>query len=50
MGANKPNTLISSITFGKGFGDLPDELAWLRPFVITGAFAVEFPTKEQQQQ
>jgi hypothetical protein len=44
VGANKPNTLIPSITLGKGFGVLPDELAWLRPFAITGAFAVEFPT------
>ena len=35
---------IPSITFGKGFGDLPDELSWLRPFAITGAVAVEFPT------
>src|SRR6516164_7130393 len=44
VGANKPNPLIPTITFGKGFGDLPDELAWLRPFAITGAVAVEFPT------
>ena len=42
--ANKPNALIPSITFGKGFGDLPDELSWLRPFAITGAVAMEFPT------
>ena len=42
--ANKPNALIPSITFGKGFGDLPDELSWLRPFAIIGAVAVEFPT------
>jgi hypothetical protein len=44
VGANKPNTLIPSITFGRGFGDLPDELAWLRPFGVTGAIALEIPT------
>jgi len=44
VGANSPNTLLPSITFGKGFGDLPDELAWLRPFGITGAFSAEIPT------
>jgi len=29
--------------FGKGFGDLPDTLAWLRPFGITGAVSLEHP-------
>jgi hypothetical protein len=27
----------------KGLGDLPDSLAWLRPFGITGAFTLEHP-------
>src|SRR5215510_15603455 len=31
------------IFFGKGFGDLPDNLAWLRPFGITGAVTLEHP-------
>jgi hypothetical protein len=29
------------VFFGEGFGDLPDCLAWLRPFAITGAFVDE---------
>jgi hypothetical protein len=45
VGANKPDTLTPAVTFGKGFGDLPDGLAWLRPFGITGAIAAEFPTR-----
>jgi hypothetical protein len=45
VGANKPNSLIPSITFGKGFGDLPDELSGLRPFAITGAVAVGVPNE-----
>jgi hypothetical protein len=43
VGANKPDTLLPSITFGKGFGDLPDQLAWLRPFAVTGAVSLEMP-------
>src|SRR5262249_8627291 len=30
--------------FGKGFGDLPDGLSWLRPFGITGAITLDHPT------
>jgi hypothetical protein len=26
------------IFFGKGFGDLPDSLSWLRPFFVTGSW------------
>jgi hypothetical protein len=29
--------------FGKGFGDLPDSLSWLRPFAVTAAFVDEVP-------
>lgn len=43
VGANTPNTLTPALTFGKGFGDLPDTLAWLRPFGIVGAAALEVP-------
>jgi hypothetical protein len=43
VGGYGPNTLQPSITFGKGFGDLPDSLRWLRPFAITGAIAPDFP-------
>ena len=43
VGANKPDTIVPAITFGKGFGDLPDQLAWLRPFAVTGAVSLEIP-------
>ena len=43
IGANQPNTLESGIFFGKGFGDLPDRLSWLRPFAMTGALTLEHP-------
>ena len=43
MGADEPNSTSPGVFFGKGFGDLPDGLAWLRPFAITGAFVDELP-------
>jgi hypothetical protein len=46
-GAGAPDftTLTPSFDFGKGFGDLPDSLPWLRPFALTGNLGIEFPTK-----
>lgn len=41
--ANKPDIIQPGIFFGKGFGDLPDGLAWLRPFAVTGAVTLEHP-------
>src|SRR5262249_31282083 len=35
IGAGNPDTLQPGIFFGKGFGDLPNGLSWLRPFAIT---------------
>src|SRR5262249_48490356 len=43
VGASNPDTLLPSIFFGKGFGDLPNSLSWLRPFAITGAVTFEHP-------
>lgn len=38
-------TLTPTFAFGKGFGDLPDSLAYLKPFALTGNLGVDFPTK-----
>jgi hypothetical protein len=43
VGTNAPDSITPGIFFGKGFGDLPDSLAWLRPFGITGAVSLEHP-------
>ncbi|MES5487473.1 hypothetical protein QMZ05_32405 [Bradyrhizobium sp. INPA03-11B] len=43
IGADAPDTIQPGIFFGKGFGDLPDELSWLRPVAITGAVVNEVP-------
>ena len=43
VGANGPDTIQPGLFFGKGFGDLPDYFAWLRPFAVTGAIVDEVP-------
>jgi hypothetical protein len=43
VGANTPDLITPGVFFGKGFGDFPDSLAWLRPFGITGAVSLEHP-------
>jgi hypothetical protein len=47
LGAPDFTTLSPLIDFGKGFGDLPDSLPWLRPFAVTGNLSLDFPTKTQ---
>lgn len=43
VGTDAPSTIQPGIFFGKGFGDAPDSLAWLRPFAVTGAVIDEVP-------
>ena len=43
VGADAPNTIQPGVTFGKGLGDLPDSLLWLRPFAVTGSIVDEEP-------
>jgi hypothetical protein len=45
VGAPDFTTLSPTFDFGKGFGDLPDSLPWLRPFALTGNIAVNFPAQ-----
>jgi hypothetical protein len=46
IGASRPDTLAPGVFFGKGLGDAPDALAWLRPFAITGAVTLEHPMSD----
>jgi hypothetical protein len=39
------STLTPALYFGKGLGDLPDALEWLKPVAVTGTFGVAFPTR-----
>jgi hypothetical protein len=45
VGADSFSTFTPAFFFGKGFGDLPDSLAFLKPFAITGTLGVTFPTR-----
>jgi len=47
VGADEFSTLTPSIFFGKGFGDLPESVALVRPFAVTGAVGVDFPTESR---
>jgi hypothetical protein len=44
IGADSFSTWASGIFFGKGFGDLPEVLRFLKPFAITGLVGIEIPT------
>ena len=45
LGQSDFTTLTPTFDFGKGLGDLPDSMRWLRPLAITGNVSVDFPTK-----
>jgi hypothetical protein len=47
LGAPDFTTLSPTFNFGKGFGDLPSSLQFLRPFAITGNLGFDFPTKTE---
>ena len=44
IGADRAATLQPGLFFGRGFGDFPDSISWLRPFAIAGAVTPEFAT------
>src|SRR3982074_2134040 len=43
VGADPFNTYTPTLWFGKGFGDLPDTLSWIRPIAITGQVGYAIP-------
>lgn len=45
VGADPFNTYTPTIYFGKGFGDLPDTVSWLRPVAITGQVGYAIPAR-----
>jgi hypothetical protein len=44
IGADSFSTWTPGIFFGKGFGDLPEGLRFLKPLALTGLAGVEIPT------
>jgi hypothetical protein len=47
LGQPDYTTLSPGFDFGKGFGDLPDTMPFIRPFAITGNLSADFPTKTE---
>ncbi|HSB71586.1 MAG TPA: hypothetical protein VLT62_19845 [Candidatus Methylomirabilis sp.] len=45
--ADSFTTFTPSFFFGKGFGDLPDSVSFLKPLAITGALGVALPTRSK---
>ena len=43
VGADPFNTYTPTFYFGKGLGDLPDSLSWIRPVAITGQIGYSIP-------
>jgi hypothetical protein len=43
VGAEKFNQYTPTLFFGKGLGDLPDTLSWIRPVAITGQIGYSIP-------
>jgi len=45
VGAESFSTVTPALFFGKGFGDLPDDMKFLRPLAVTGQIGVGVPTR-----
>ena len=45
VGAESFSTITPTFFFGKGLGDLPSSMAFLRPLAITGVVGPSFPTQ-----
>ncbi len=44
IGAEPFSVISPALFFGKGFGDLPESMKYLRPFAVTGVLGINFPT------
>lgn len=45
IAAESFSTITPALFFGKGFGDLPESLKYLRPFALTGLAGIAVPTQ-----
>jgi hypothetical protein len=44
VGAESFDVVAPALSFGKGFGDLPDAVSFLRPLAVTGLLGARIPT------
>jgi len=47
VGAESFSFISPAFFFGKGFGDLPDSMSFLRPLAVTGVIGPNFPSQKQ---
>lgn len=47
VGAESFSVISPAFFFGKGFGDLPDSMQFLKPLAITGVIGPNFPSRKQ---
>jgi hypothetical protein len=45
VGAESFSTITPTLFFGKGFGDLPGDMKYLRPFAVTGLVGIGIPSR-----
>jgi len=45
LGSDSFSTITPSVSFGKGFGDLPDSVGWAQPIALTGQIGYAVPTR-----
>ena len=45
VGADPFHTYTPTLYFGKGLGDLPDTLSWIRPIAVTGQIGYAIPVR-----
>ncbi len=45
VGAESFSTFTPTLLFGKGFGDLPDDVKYLRPLAVTGTIGIGIPSR-----
>jgi hypothetical protein len=50
VGADSFSTWTPGLFFGKGLGDLPETLPWLRPLAITGLVGVAIPSSARTEE
>ncbi|MEA2754310.1 MAG: hypothetical protein QOJ54_599 [Aliidongia sp.] len=48
IGADTAGVTVPTVYFGKGAGDLPTSLDYLRPFAVTGTFGYQFADERRQ--
>lgn len=47
VGAESFSVISPALFFGKGFGDLPESLKYLRPLAVTGVIGPNYPTRKE---